>query len=56
MSLMNRVFLEYLEKFIQVFIDNILVYSWTLEEHDENLRLVLHVDIMVVVGGIYLHV
>jgi hypothetical protein len=41
MSLMNRVFREYLDKFIQVFIDDILIYSQTMEEHDEHLRLVL---------------
>jgi hypothetical protein len=41
MSLMNKVFQEYLDKFIQVFIDDILIYSWTLEEHEENLHLVL---------------
>jgi thiamine transporter ThiT len=40
MSLMNRVFHEYLEKFIQVFIDDILIYSQTMEEHEENLCLV----------------
>jgi hypothetical protein len=41
MSLMNRVFREYLDKFIQVFIDDILIYSRTTEEHEEHLRLVL---------------
>jgi hypothetical protein len=41
MSLMNRVFREYLDKFVQVFIDDILIYSRTKEEHDENLRVVL---------------
>jgi hypothetical protein len=29
MSLINGVFCEYLEKFVQVFIDDILIYSWT---------------------------
>ena len=41
MSLMNGVFREYLDKFVQVFIDDILIYSRTTEEHDEHLRLVL---------------
>jgi hypothetical protein len=41
MSLMNRVFCEYLDKFIQVFIEDILVYSQTMEEHGEHLCLVL---------------
>jgi hypothetical protein len=41
MSLMNGVFHEYLDKFIQVFIDDILIYSHTMEEHEEHLRLVL---------------
>ena len=41
MILMNGVFHEYLDKFIQVFIDDILIYSRTMEEHDEHLRLVL---------------
>jgi hypothetical protein len=42
MSLMNGVFHDYLDKFIQVFIDNILNYSWMMEEHEEYLCLVLH--------------
>jgi hypothetical protein len=41
MSLMNGVFREYLDKFVQVFIDDIVIYSRTMEEHDEHLRLVL---------------
>jgi hypothetical protein len=41
MSLMNGVFHEYLETFVQVFIDDILIYSCTTEEHDKHLRLVL---------------
>jgi hypothetical protein len=41
MSLMNGVFHEYLDKFVQVFIDDILIYSQMMEEHDEHLRLVL---------------
>jgi hypothetical protein len=41
MSLMNGVFCEYLDKFFQVFIDDILIYSQTMEGHDEYLCLVL---------------
>jgi hypothetical protein len=41
MSLMNGVFCDYLDKFVQVFIDNILIYSQMMEEHDEHLHLVL---------------
>jgi hypothetical protein len=41
MTFMNRVFHEYLDDFFQVFIDNILIYSQTTKEHDENLHLVL---------------
>ena len=41
MDLMNRVFEEYLDKFVIVFIDDILVYSRTKQEHEVHLRLVL---------------
>jgi hypothetical protein len=41
MNLMNKVFIKYLDKFVMVFIDDILVYSKTEEEHEEHLRLVL---------------
>jgi hypothetical protein len=41
MYLMNKVFMEYLDKFVVVFIDDILVYSKDEEEHEEHLRLVL---------------
>ncbi|WVZ52841.1 hypothetical protein U9M48_003860, partial [Paspalum notatum var. saurae] len=39
MNLMNKVFMEYLDKFVVVFIDDILIYSKTDEEHKEHLRL-----------------
>jgi hypothetical protein len=38
MYLMNNVFMEYLDKFIVVFINDILVYSRSEEEHEEHLR------------------
>jgi hypothetical protein len=41
MSLMNEVFLEYLDKFVKAFIDDILIYSWMMEEHDEHFLMVL---------------
>jgi hypothetical protein len=41
MNLMNKVFMKFLDKFVVVFIDDILVYSKTEEEHIEHLRLVL---------------
>jgi hypothetical protein len=41
MYLMNKVFMEYLDRFVVVFIDGILVFSKTMEEHEEHLRLVL---------------
>ncbi|KAJ4704868.1 Retrotransposon protein, putative, Ty3-gypsy subclass [Melia azedarach] len=41
MDLMNRVFHPYLDRFVIVFIDDILVYSPSREEHAEHLRVVL---------------
>ncbi|GJY87570.1 putative reverse transcriptase domain-containing protein [Tanacetum coccineum] len=41
MDLMNRVCRPYLDKFMIVFIDDILIYSKTKEEHDAHLRLIL---------------
>jgi hypothetical protein len=41
MFLMNKVFMEYLDKFVVVFIDDILVYSRSEEEHEEHHHLVL---------------
>jgi hypothetical protein len=41
MYLTNSVFMEELDKFIVVFIDNILVYSKGMEEYEDHLRVVL---------------
>ena len=41
MKLMNRVFKEFLDTFVIVFIDDILVYSKSEAEHEEHLRKVL---------------
>ena len=41
MDLMNRVFRDFLDWFVIVFIDDILVYSRSYEDHEQHLRLVL---------------
>lgn len=41
MDLMNQVFKPFLDKFVIVFISDILVYSKSLEEHEQHLRIVL---------------
>ena len=41
MNMMNKVFMEFLDKFVMVFINDILVYLKIEEEHKEHLRLVL---------------
>jgi hypothetical protein len=41
MNLMNNVFMEELNKFVIVFIDDILVYSRSAEEYGQHLRIVL---------------
>jgi hypothetical protein len=41
MYLMNKVFMEYLDKFVVVFIAGILVYLRSEEDHEEHLCLVL---------------
>jgi len=42
MDLINRVFHPYLDKFVVVFIDDILIYSKSREEHADHLRIVLN--------------
>jgi hypothetical protein len=41
MYLMNSVFMPELDKFIVIFIDDIFIYSRSMEEHEEHLRIVL---------------
>jgi hypothetical protein len=41
MNLMNNVFMDYLDKFVVVFIDDILIYSQSEEEHVDHLKMVL---------------
>ncbi|XP_061350285.1 uncharacterized protein LOC133295461, partial [Gastrolobium bilobum] len=43
MDQMNRTFKQYLDQFVVVFIDDILVYSMTREEHEQHLRIVLDI-------------
>lgn len=42
MNLMNKVFMEELDKFVVVFIDDILIYSKSAEEHKQHLRVILN--------------
>jgi hypothetical protein len=41
MYMMNKVFMEYLDKFVVMFIDDILIYSRSEEDHEGHLHLVL---------------
>jgi hypothetical protein len=41
MNLMNKVFMDYLDTFVVIFIDDILVYSKSEAEHEKHLKLVL---------------
>ena len=43
MDLMNRIFQPYLDQFVIVFIDEILIYSSSKEDHEERLRVVLQI-------------
>ena len=41
MDFMHRVFQPYLDHFVVVFMDDILIYSQSKEEHEDHLRVVL---------------
>jgi hypothetical protein len=41
MNMMNKVFMEFLDKFVIVFIDDILIYSKSNKEHEKHLRLIM---------------
>ena len=41
MDLMHREFQPYLDRFVTVFVDDILIYSKSEEEHEDHLRTVL---------------
>ena len=41
MDLRHRVFHPYLDRFVVVFVDDILIYSETEEDHEDHLRVVL---------------
>ena len=43
MDLMNKIFHPYLDQFVIVFIDDILIYSGSKEDHEEHMRVVLHI-------------
>ena len=43
MDYMNRIFRPYLDNFVVVFIDDILIYSRAKEEHEEHLKVVLRI-------------
>ncbi|KAL4011292.1 hypothetical protein IC575_028346 [Cucumis melo] len=52
MDLMNRVFREFLDTFVIVFIDDILIYSKTEAEHEEHLRMVSFLGHVVSKAGV----
>ena len=41
MDLMHKVFQPYLDRFVVVFVDDILIYSKSKEDHEGHLRIVL---------------
>ncbi|KAK8935924.1 hypothetical protein KSP39_PZI014098 [Platanthera zijinensis] len=52
MDMMNRVFKDFLDKFVVVFIDDLLIYSRSAEDHEQHLRLVLFLGHVVNKDGI----
>ena len=40
-TLMNQVLRDFLDQFVVVYLDDIVIYSYTLEDHFEHLRKVL---------------
>jgi hypothetical protein len=46
MYLMNSIFMPELDQFVMVFIDDILVYLKSMEEHEEHLRIVQQVRVL----------
>jgi hypothetical protein len=44
MNMMNKVFMDDLDKFVVVFINDILVYSANTEEHEQHLRIVVDIS------------
>ena len=43
MELMNRIFEQHLDRFVIVFLDDVLIFSKTLEEHEKHMREVLRI-------------
>ena len=43
MHLMNSIFAEYLDKFVSIFLDDILIYSKNMEEHKQHLKIVFEI-------------
>ena len=43
LGLMNRVFHTYLDQFVLIFIDDILVYSKDAQEHEQHLKIMLQI-------------